>query len=125
MLNLEEDGLDCTVNRQHMTHLGILNHVEASLEDTSGAYEASEHAKSLGAPHDAFEHSFKAGLDDTSAAHDALPLLEVAADGDANGEEEEGEHDPNFIRIISLIIFLILHVWSFQNKSLQSMAYPE
>jgi hypothetical protein len=36
-------------------------------------------------------------LDDASATHDALPLLEVAADGDANGEEEEGQHDTNYV----------------------------
>ena len=42
-------------------------------------------------------------LYDTSAAHDALPLLEVAADGDADGEEQEGQQDPNYnkVKIIS------------------------
>ena len=50
-------------------------------------------------------------LDDTPTAHDTLPLLEVAADRDSDGEEEEGEQDSHYrsFRIILIIIKGLLH----------------
>ncbi len=50
-------------------------------------------------------------LDDAPTAHDTLPLLEVAADRDPNGEEEEGEQDSHYkpFRIILIIIKELLH----------------
>jgi hypothetical protein len=50
-------------------------------------------------------------LDDTPTAHDTLPLLEVAADRDSDGEEEEGEQDSHYkpFRIILIIIKRRLH----------------
>jgi hypothetical protein len=45
-------------------------------------------------------------LDNTPTAHDTLPLLEVAADRDPDGEEEEGEQDSHYkpFRIILILI---------------------
>jgi hypothetical protein len=50
-------------------------------------------------------------LDDAPTAHDTLPLLEVAADGDSDGEEEEGEQDSHYkpCRIILINIKGLLH----------------
>ncbi len=50
-------------------------------------------------------------LDDAPTAHDTLPLLEVAANRNSDGEEEEGEQDSHYkpCRIILIIIKGLLH----------------